>query len=121
MTKITFGTTMKIDYTGLGDIVCPEVIIYGDQRYVVEPFAEDLSAPEFKVGDFVRVVRDDMSPEMVGKTGKVVAINDHEYELVGVEFSEYNLATLHNLMGACDDGHGRWFGDINENTLELVD
>lgn len=125
MNIVTPGITMEITYTGIDarSIGLPEVVVVVGQRYVVEPLDEVKTSPtrKFQVGDFVKVIRDDHLASIIGKLGKVVVVTGGSYEGIGVEFLEFDEDRLHDLMGACSQGHGRWFGDDHESTLELVD
>ena len=103
--------------------------VYSDSTYLVEEnnhfWVDEMfeDALEFKVGDRVKVVREELfEPHILGKVGTVKKYCHGNRDLVGVVFDDD--VNGHNLSGICKCGHG-WFCKIENleritNNLERI-
>lgn len=118
--EIVPGSSLELSYSGLTRLLYPEVVIYGGQRYVVEPSEEvaaDVKMWPIQVGDFVEVLNDTGELDMVGEFGKVVSFI--EDDCWGVEFAEPKPDVfLNSLDGSTAEEHGRYY---KSSDLGVVD
>jgi hypothetical protein len=62
---------------------------------------------EFRIGDGVECITDDLSFVNFGERGIVVTIDEERFASIGVRLDDFNV-NRHSLNGICENGHGCW-------------